>query len=68
MKSPKKRQGSMPQRGKAKKTLFGSEGTDNRTEDNLSGETSGSSDYTILLESNDDLSEENSNAGVFVMQ
>ncbi|XP_026048737.1 uncharacterized protein LOC113036543 isoform X3 [Astatotilapia calliptera] len=62
MKSPRKRQGSMPQRGRPRKTLFSSDDTDNGTEGDLSGEASGSSDYTILLESNDDLSEDNSNA------
>lgn len=65
MKSPRKRQGSMPQRGRPRKTLFSSDDTDNGTEGDLSGEASGSSDYTILLESNDDLSEDNSNAGVY---
>ncbi|XP_076739545.1 uncharacterized protein LOC143412323 [Maylandia zebra] len=61
MKSPRKRQGSMPQRGRPRKTLF-SDDTDNGTEGDLSGEASGSSDYTKVLESNDDLSEDNSNA------
>ncbi|XP_039471839.1 uncharacterized protein LOC120441341 [Oreochromis aureus] len=62
MKSPRKRQGSMPQRGRLGKTLFSSDDTDNGTEGDLSGEASGSCDYTILLESNDELSEDNSNA------
>lgn len=55
----------MPQRGRPRKTLFSSDDTDNGTEGDLSGEASGSSDYTILLESNDDLSEDISNAGVY---
>ncbi|KAL4000685.1 transcription initiation factor TFIID subunit 6 [Sarotherodon galilaeus] len=67
MKSPRKRQGSMPQRGRPRKTLFSSDDTDNGTEGDLIGEASGSSDYTILLESNDDLSEDNSNAVDFTV-
>ncbi|XP_053342581.1 uncharacterized protein LOC128513013 [Clarias gariepinus] len=59
MRSPRKRQGSMPQRGKAKKTLFSSDDTDIGTDGDLSGETS---DCTIILESNDDISEDNSSA------
>lgn len=51
----------MPQRGKAKKTLFSSDDTDIGTDGDLSGETS---DGTIILESNDDISEDNSSAGV----
>ncbi|CAI5657083.1 unnamed protein product [Oreochromis niloticus] len=57
MKSPRKKQGSMLQRGRPRKTLFSSDDTDNGTEGDLSGEASGSSDYTIL-----DLSKDNSNA------
>ncbi|XP_035985581.1 uncharacterized protein LOC118559015 [Fundulus heteroclitus] len=55
MRSPRKRQGSVPQRGVAKTALFSA---DNQETD----WTSNSSDNTVLLESNDDLSEDNSSA------
>ncbi|KAM4585548.1 uncharacterized protein PAE49_004768 isoform 1-T1 [Odontesthes bonariensis] len=62
MRSPRKRQGSMPQRGSAKKTLFRSTGTHGDISGEASSEisdTSGSSADTVLLESND---EDNSSA------
>ncbi|KAK7938985.1 hypothetical protein WMY93_002311 [Mugilogobius chulae] len=73
MRSPRKRQGPMPQRGKAKKTLFNSNNSDNGTEGDVSGYTSGEmsatpSDFgsgsrgsTIPVDS-DDLSESSQNA------
>ncbi|XP_039902975.1 uncharacterized protein LOC120743418 isoform X2 [Simochromis diagramma] len=57
MKSPRRKQGSMLQRGRPRKIIFSSDDTGNGTEGDLSGEASGSSDYTIL-----DLSKDNSNA------
>ncbi|XP_025758035.1 uncharacterized protein LOC106097618 isoform X5 [Oreochromis niloticus] len=57
MKSPRRKQGSMLQRGRPRKIIFSSDNLDNGTEGDLSGEASGSSDYTIL-----DLSKDNSNA------
>ncbi|KAK7886547.1 hypothetical protein WMY93_026168 [Mugilogobius chulae] len=77
MRSPRKRQGPMPQRGKAKKTLFNSNNSDNGTEGDVSGYTSGEmsatpSDFgsgsrgsTIPVDS-DDLSESSQNAGVYL--
>lgn len=59
MRSPRKRQGSVPQRGVAKKALFSA---GNQKETDLT-ETSNSSDNTILG-SNDDTSEDNFSAGV----
>ncbi|KAL7379471.1 hypothetical protein ABVT39_027806 [Epinephelus coioides] len=60
MRSPRKRQGSIPQRGRAKKTLISLDNTDDGSDGDISGDTSGSSANTILLESNDDISEDNS--------
>ncbi|XP_042069150.1 uncharacterized protein LOC121812077 [Haplochromis burtoni] len=57
MKCPRRKQGSMLQRGRPRKIIFSSDDTGNGTEGDLSGEASGSSDYTIL-----DLSKDNSNA------
>ncbi|KAK0142032.1 hypothetical protein N1851_020298 [Merluccius polli] len=57
MRSPRKRQGSVPQRGVAK-TLFSADNQDMETDWT---DTSNSSDNTVLLESND-LSEDNSSA------
>lgn len=51
MRSPRKRQGSVPQRGAAKKTLFSADNQDMETDWT---DTSSASDNTILLESNDD--------------
>uniref|UniRef100_A0AAV2J683 Uncharacterized protein n=1 Tax=Knipowitschia caucasica TaxID=637954 RepID=A0AAV2J683_KNICA len=60
MRSPRKRQGSVPQRGKAKKSLFDSDNTD------ADGTThSFDSDCTIPLESHDDLSDDNQSAKCF---
>ena len=64
MRSPRKRQGSTPQRGRAKKTLTSLYNTDDGSDGDISGDTSGSSANTILLESNDDISEDNPSAGV----
>uniref|UniRef100_A0AAV2KMF5 Uncharacterized protein n=1 Tax=Knipowitschia caucasica TaxID=637954 RepID=A0AAV2KMF5_KNICA len=57
MRSPRKRQGSVPQRGAAKTALFSADNQDMETDWT---DTSYSSDNTILLESNDDISEDNS--------
>jgi len=59
MRSPRKRQGSVPQRGAAK-TLFSADNQDMETD---LTDTSSSAD-TRILESSDDLSENNSSAGV----
>ncbi|XP_031159496.2 uncharacterized protein LOC116052807 [Sander lucioperca] len=59
MRSPRKRQGSVPQRGVAKTALFSADNQDMETDWT---DTSNSSDNTILLESNDDISEDNSSA------
>uniref|UniRef100_A0AAV2J1J5 Uncharacterized protein n=1 Tax=Knipowitschia caucasica TaxID=637954 RepID=A0AAV2J1J5_KNICA len=59
MRSPRKRQGSVPQRGAAKTALFSADNQDMETDWT---DTSYSSDNTILLESNDDISEDNSAA------
>ncbi|XP_041964251.1 uncharacterized protein LOC121721413 isoform X2 [Alosa sapidissima] len=59
MRSPRKRQGSVPQRGVAKTALFSADNQDIETDWT---DTSNSSDDTVLLESNDDLSEDNSSA------
>ncbi|KAJ8380854.1 hypothetical protein SKAU_G00016320 [Synaphobranchus kaupii] len=59
MKSPRKRQGPVPQRGVAKKSLFR---TESDTEDKTDGETSSSNastTSTVILPSNDDLSDDN---------
>lgn len=64
MRSPRKRQGSVPQRGAAKKTLFSADNQDMETDWT---DTSSASDNTILLESNDDISEDNSSAGVQIV-
>lgn len=61
MRSPRKRQGSVPQRGVAKTALFSADNQDMETDWT---DTSNSSDNSILLESNDDISEDNSSAGV----
>lgn len=57
----------MPQRGKAKKTLFGSDSTEDGIEGDISGDNSGdtsvSQDSTIPLESHDDLSEDSQGEG-----
>ncbi|KAF1371498.1 hypothetical protein PFLUV_G00277590 [Perca fluviatilis] len=53
------RQGSVPQRGVAKTALFSADNQDMETDWT---DTSNSSDNTILLESNDDISEDNSSA------
>ncbi|XP_057183497.1 uncharacterized protein LOC130550133 isoform X2 [Triplophysa rosa] len=63
MRSPRKRQGSMPQRWVAKRTLFCSNNTYNDTDCDRSGDTSSSSDYTVILESNDELGEDSFSAG-----
>ncbi|XP_077939168.1 uncharacterized protein LOC144411419 isoform X2 [Gasterosteus aculeatus] len=57
MRSPRKRQGSVPQRGVAKTALFSADNQDMETDWT---DTSNSSDNTLLLESNDDLTEDNS--------
>ena len=54
----------MPQRGRAKKALLGSDNTDDGSDVDISGDTSSPSANTTLLESNDDISEDNSSAGV----
>lgn len=59
MKSPRKRQGPVPQRGPAK-NLFNAEQQDVDTDRT---DTSCSSDSTVLLDSNDDISEDNSSTG-----
>lgn len=63
MRSPRKRQGSVPQRGMAKRVLYSPASQDRETD---LTDTSSSSDNTILLVSNDDISEDNSSAGVCV--
>lgn len=64
MRSPRKRQGSVPQRGVAKMALFSADNQDMETDWT---DTSNSSDNTVLLESNDDLSEDNSCAGAQIV-
>lgn len=61
MKSPRKRQGPVPQRGVAKKSLFRTD-----TEDKTDGETSSSvsNTSTVMLASNDDLSDDNLTPGM----
>ncbi|XP_039648964.1 uncharacterized protein LOC120554251 isoform X1 [Perca fluviatilis] len=59
MRSPRKRQGSVPQRGVAKTALFSAHNQEMETDWT---DTSNSSDNSILLESNDDISEDNSSA------
>ncbi|XP_069376319.1 uncharacterized protein [Paralichthys olivaceus] len=57
MRTPRKRQGSVPQRGAAKTALFSADNQDMETDWT---DTSYSSDNTILLESNDDISGDSS--------
>lgn len=64
MRSPRKRQGSVPQRGAAKTALFSADNQDMETDWT---DPSYSSDNTILLESNDDISEDNSSASVQIV-
>lgn len=64
MRSPRKRQGSVPQRGVAKTALFSADNQDMETDWT---DTSNSSDNTLLLESNDDLTEDNSSEGVQIV-
>ncbi|XP_069376260.1 uncharacterized protein [Paralichthys olivaceus] len=59
MRTPRKRQGSVPQRGAAKTALFSADNQDMETDWT---DTSYSSDNTILLESNDDISGDSSAA------
>ncbi|XP_071337593.1 uncharacterized protein [Trachinotus anak] len=62
MRSPRKRQGSIPQRGAVKTALFSMDNRDMETDTDTRTDTSSSSDNTILLESNEDTSEDNSSA------
>lgn len=64
MRSPQKRQGSVPQRGVAKTALFSA---DNQDIEMDSTDTSNSSNTIIPLESNDKLSEDNSSAAAQIV-
>ncbi|XP_071340450.1 uncharacterized protein [Trachinotus anak] len=62
MRSPRKRQGSIPQRGAVKTALFSADNQDMETDTDTRTDMSSSSDNTLLLESNEDTSEDNSSA------
>ena len=66
MRSPRKRQGSVPQRGAVKTALFSADNQHMETDTDTRTDTGSSSD-TILLESSEDISEDNSSAGVQIV-